>query len=232
MKGTWLIQKMESCVTTRRNAIPDIIYRNLSAHCEWPMFLAMKREYALEFVYEKSKNKARQEVGNATAPWNFLRPTSGSQGILKSLLPFSMDKDRPWRSRTSQWNLKKCWKAPPIKETSWSSALRVNAKVFQWVKKALSIVRKKSLKGIRSLKQFFEGGQNAPCCKEKVKVFPCESLRDQKIDRLCQSLHMMIVSLTYHNSFSCKFWIKDLCFYWNEILWPFHAKKKAWIVDK
>ena len=56
--------------------------------------------------------------------------------------------------------------------------------------------------------QFFEGGQNAPCCKEKVKVFPSESLRDQKIDRLCQSLHVMPVSLTYHNSFSCKFWIK------------------------
>ena len=47
-------------------------------------------------------------------------------------------------------------KAPPIKETSWSSALRVNAKVFQWVKKVLSIVRKKSLKGIRSLKPFLK----------------------------------------------------------------------------
>ena len=63
-------------------------------------------------------------------------------------------------------------------------------------------------KGNTQFENVFEGGQNAPCCKEKVKVFSSENLRDQKIDRLRQSLHMMIVSLTNHNSFSCKFWIK------------------------
>ena len=36
--------------------------------------------------------------------------------------------------------------APPIKDTSLSSALRVKASVFQWVKKALSIVRKNNLR--------------------------------------------------------------------------------------
>ena len=63
-------------------------------------------------------------------------------------------------------------------------------------------------KGNTQFENVFEGGQNAPCCKEKVKVFPSESLRDQKVGRLCQSLHMMIVSLTYNKSFSCKFRIK------------------------
>ena len=151
LKGTWLIQNMESCVTIRRNAIPDIIYRNLSAHCEWPMF----QNLHLNLSMRSPKTRRDKKLATPLPPEIFFRPTSGLSGILKSLLPFLMDKTVFEGQSTSQWNLKKCWKAPPIKETSWSSALRVNAKVFQWVKKVLSIVRKKSLKGILSFEPVF-----------------------------------------------------------------------------
>ena len=77
-----------------------------------------------------------------------------------------------------------------------SSALRVKAKVFQWVKKALSIVRKNNLKKWKFLnfrkcdkktndeKEEESRKPKPPGKEEKIEVPPCESLGEEKVDRL------------------------------------------------
>ena len=70
-----------------------------------------------------------------------------------------------------------------------SSALRVKAKVFQWVKKALSMVRKNNLEkwkfeNMKMKKEKQSKKVKPPGTEEKIEVSPCKSLGKEKVDCL------------------------------------------------